>query len=144
MIIKKKDLNNKTIPKKIVGIYYFIDSNDKIIYIGKSNNIKKRIEQHLRNGKKRMLSKFDKLKILKLNTEIEALLYESQEIKRHKPLFNRRLRKEKNIYSILQKKNKELYPIYEISKPSNKSLSCSAYKSVYSLLLSLLPAQLLK
>ena len=51
-----------------------------------------------------MLSKFDKLKILKLNTEIEALLYESQEIKRHKPLFNRRLRKEKNIYSILQKK----------------------------------------
>ena len=55
-----------------MGIYYFIDSNDKIIYIGKSNNIKKRIEQHLRNGKKRMLSKFDKLKILKLNTEIEA------------------------------------------------------------------------
>lgn len=122
MIIKKTQLNNKIIPKNILGIYYFIDSNDKIIYIGKSNNIKKRIEQHLRNGKKRMLSKFDKLKILKLNTEIEALLYESQEIKRHKPLFNRRLRKEKNIYSILQKKNKDLYPIYEISKPSNKSL----------------------
>ena len=78
MIIKKKQLNKKTIPKNILGIYYFIDSNDKIIYIGKSNNIKKRIEQHLRNGKKRMLSIFDKLKILKLNTEIEALLYESQ------------------------------------------------------------------
>ena len=98
-----------------MGIYYFIDSNDKIIYIGKSNNIRKRIEQHLRNGKTRMLSKFNKLKILKLNTEIEALLYESQEIKRHKPIFNRRLRKEKNIYSILQKKIKKLYPIYVIS-----------------------------
>ena len=122
MIIKKKQLNNRSIPKNILGVYYFIDSNDKIIYIGKSVDIKKRIEQHIRNGRKRMISRFDKLKILKLNTEIEALLYESQEIKRHKPPFNRRLRKEKNIYSILQKKNKDLYPIYEINKPSTKSL----------------------
>ena len=80
MIIKKKQLNNKT-SQNILGIYYFIDSNDKIIYIGKSNNIRKRIEQHLRNGKTRMLSKFDKLK----NTETQYRnrnLYESQEIKR--------------------------------------------------------------
>ena len=81
MIIKKKQISNNSIPKNIIGVYYFISSDDKIIYIGKSIDIKKRIEQHIRSGRKRMISRFEKLKITKLNTELEALLFESQEIK---------------------------------------------------------------
>ena len=45
---------NKEIPDNILGIYYFIDSFNNIIYIGKSINIKKRLNQHLKTGKKKI------------------------------------------------------------------------------------------
>ena len=69
-----------------------------IIYIGKSINIKRRLNQHLKNGRKRLISSFVSLKIKKLNTELEALLLESQEIKRYKPIYNRQLRRYKDRY----------------------------------------------
>lgn len=122
MIIKKKQISNNSIPKNLIGVYYFISSDDKIIYIGKSIDIKKRIEQHMRNGRKRMILRFDKLKITKLSTELEALLFESQEIKKHKPIFNRRLRRQKNMFSLFHETNKYSYPIYSIGKVDDNSL----------------------
>ena len=38
-----------------VGIYYFHDENRKIIYIGKSNNLKNRVNQHLTGKSKKSL-----------------------------------------------------------------------------------------
>ncbi len=122
MIIKKKQFNSRSIPKNILGVYYFIDSNEEIIYIGKSIDIKKRIEQHIRNGRKKMISRFDKLKIVELKSEIEALLFESQEIKKYKPIFNRRLRRQKNMFSLFHEKNKYSYPIYSLRKLDENSL----------------------
>ena len=39
-----------------VGIYYFHNENGKIIYIGKSNNLKNRVNQHLTGKSKKSLN----------------------------------------------------------------------------------------
>ncbi len=80
----------------ITGVYYIHKSDGEIIYIGKSNNIKKRINQHFTNSN-------HKSKKIQLNaaavtyeatgSELVALLKESEEIKRNKPIYNRALRR---------------------------------------------------
>lgn len=79
-----------------VGIYYFHDQNGKIIYIGKSNNIKNRVNQHLTGKSKKSLNiqleAFD-ITFERTGSELIALLKENTEIKKHKPKFNRLLKK---------------------------------------------------
>lgn len=77
------------------GVYYIHNVHGDIIYIGKSNNIKSRINQHFTNTS----SKSKKIQLLasvvtyeETGSELVALLKESEEIKRIKPLFNRALR----------------------------------------------------
>ncbi len=122
MIFDKDQVLNKSIPDKIVGVYYFMDAQENILYIGKSINIKKRIDQHLKKGRKRMLASFEKLKVKKLYTELEALLLESQEIKRYTPRYNRQLRRSKNSFSIFKKTNKDSYPFYYVDETDSSSL----------------------
>ena len=138
MIFNKNQVLNKEIPDNILGIYYFIDSFNNIIYIGKSINIKKRLNQHLKTGKKRLIAAFAKLKIKKLDTELEALLYESQEIKKYKPIYNRQLRRYKKKFSIFKKINKDGYPIYYLdSSDSNSLLDFMSKKQAHNFLLSI-------
>ena len=79
-----------------VGIYYFHDQNGKIIYIGKSNNIKNRVNQHLTGKSKKSLNiqleAFD-ITFERTGSELIALLKENTEIKNHKPKFNKLLKK---------------------------------------------------
>ncbi|MBL4662668.1 MAG: GIY-YIG nuclease family protein, partial [Flavobacteriaceae bacterium] len=78
------------------GVYYMHNVEGKIIYIGKSKNIKKRLTQHFTgdNRKSRKLQ-LQVATVTHENTgsELIALLKESEEIKRIKPLFNRALKK---------------------------------------------------
>tara|TARA_Y100001978_G_scaffold168934_1_gene157589 strand:- start:273 stop:1067 length:795 start_codon:yes stop_codon:yes gene_type:complete len=136
MIFNKNQVLNKEVPDKILGIYYLKDNLNNIIYIGKSINIKKRLIQHLNNGRKRLISSFTYLTIRKLNTELEALLLESQEIKKHKPIYNRQLRRYKEKYSIFKKKNKDGYPIYYLGpKQSNSLIDFMSKKQAYNFLI---------
>lgn len=136
MRFNKNQVLNNEVPDKILGIYYFKDNLNNIIYIGKSINIKRRLNQHLKNGRKRLISSFVSLKIKKLNTELEALLLESQEIKRYKPIYNRQLRRYKDRYSIFKKINKDGYPIYYLETiNSNSLLDFMSKKQAYNFLL---------
>ena len=78
------------------GIYYLRNKEDKLIYIGKSKNIKKRLTQHFtgqdRKSKKLQLETVD-VQVERTGNELVALLKESEEIKIHKPLYNRSLRR---------------------------------------------------
>ena len=97
LILSKKIYDIKEIPKK-TGIYFFLDSNSIPIYIGKSLNLNKRIKQHLSSKSYKSIkltSRFDHLRYLETKSELLALLIESQEIKRNKPILNRKLRKKK-------------------------------------------------
>lgn len=80
------------------GIYYIHNKVGEIIYIGKSNNIRKRITQHFTNTN----SKSKKIQTLvasvtyeKTGSELVALLKESEEIKNNKPILNRALKQHK-------------------------------------------------
>jgi len=79
------------------GVYYLYDNLQNLIYIGKSINIKKRIAQHLRNGGGRkaleMRENIAEINYELTGSELVALLKESDEIKKHKPLYNRAQRR---------------------------------------------------
>ena len=80
------------IPNKI-GVYKFFNERDELIYIGKSIHIKKRIEQHLKNSKTvkaiEMRSAICRIEHELTGSELIALLFESEEIKKHQPVYNR-------------------------------------------------------
>ena len=59
--LSRTDVLNKNIPNDLLGVYYFLDAQDNIIYIGKSIDIKKRISQHLSKGRKRLINTFFKI-----------------------------------------------------------------------------------
>lgn len=81
------DVPNKT------GVYKFFNEQGELIYIGKSVHIKKRIEQHLKNTKTQKGQEM-RITIAAISheltgSELIALLKESEEIKMHKPVYNR-------------------------------------------------------
>lgn len=86
------------------GVYYFLDSNNTIIYIGKSNDIHQRVLSHLNNVKtKRAIEMRNKLADVtweETGSELIALLLESSEIKKHKPLYNRLQRRSSYNYGL--------------------------------------------
>ena len=80
----------------ITGVYYIHNANGDIIYIGKSNNIKKRINQHFTgtsHKSKKIQTQVHTVTYEATGSELVALLKESEEIKRVKPIFNRALRR---------------------------------------------------
>ncbi|QKX07445.1 GIY-YIG nuclease family protein [Aquimarina sp. TRL1] len=78
------------------GVYYMHDAEGKIIYIGKSRNIKKRLNQHFTSDNrksKRIQEEVTHVTFEITGSELLALLKENEEIKLHKPKFNRALRR---------------------------------------------------
>ena len=80
----------------ITGVYYIHKSDGEIIYIGKSKNIKRRINQHFtstNHKSKKIQQLVSAVTYEATGSELVALLKESEEIKRNKPVFNRALRR---------------------------------------------------
>lgn len=82
----------ETIPEE-PGIYYFYNEKGDLIYIGKSRNLNERIYTHLSNNtSNRSMEMRDMIADIDweiTGSELIALLRESAEIKKHKPVFNR-------------------------------------------------------
>ncbi len=78
------------------GVYYMHKENGDIIYIGKSKNIKKRINQHFTGTShkaKKIQLQVASVSYENTGNELAALLKESEEIKYNKPIHNRALRR---------------------------------------------------
>ncbi len=76
------------------GVYYFHNGKDKIVYVGKAINIKKRVSSHFTHNdpdrkRQHFLRNIHKVTYRECATELEALVLESTEIKRIWPLYNR-------------------------------------------------------
>ena len=83
-------LNN--IPQK-VGVYRYYDKNEKLLYIGKAKNLKKRVTAYFtknqESGKiKVLVSKIFDIQYVVVQTEMDALLLENNLIKKHQPKYN--------------------------------------------------------
>jgi DNA polymerase-3 subunit epsilon len=80
----------------VTGVYYIHKADGSIIYIGKSKNIKQRINQHFTSTNqksKKIQIQVTAVTYEETGSELVALLKESEEIKRLKPIFNRALRR---------------------------------------------------
>lgn len=80
----------------ITGVYYIHKADGEIIYIGKSKNIKRRINQHFtstNHKSKKIQQLVSTVTYEATGSELVALLKESEEIKLNKPIFNRALRR---------------------------------------------------
>jgi len=96
------------------GVYLMLGSDRSIIYIGKANSLKKRVTSYFRkkdhDPKTVILVKnIEDIEYIVTDTEIEALILESNLIKKHKPKFNVRLKDDKRYPYIAVTMNEE-YP----------------------------------
>lgn len=76
------------------GVYYFLDETGKVIYVGKSNNIRKRVLSHFSGAHKskrsmRMFERVCDINYELTGNELMALLLENEEIKQIQPTYNR-------------------------------------------------------
>ncbi|HSM64065.1 MAG TPA: exonuclease domain-containing protein [Gillisia sp.] len=80
----------------VTGVYYLHNKEGEIIYIGKSKNIRKRINQHFTNDNhkaKEVQKEVASVSFEATGNELIALLKENEEIKQNKPKYNKALKK---------------------------------------------------
>ncbi|NQU34331.1 MAG: excinuclease ABC subunit UvrC [Bacteroidetes bacterium] len=88
-----------TLPGK-PGVYQYFDKDNRIIYVGKAKNIKKRVGSYFtkshQSGKLKVLvSKICDIKFVVTETELDALLLENNLIKKYQPRYNIQLKDDK-------------------------------------------------
>ena len=97
------------------GVYLMKDANGRIIYVGKARDLKKRLASYFsktahKDLKARVLiEKIADLETIITSTEKEALILESNLIKRHRPRYNVILKDDKR-YPCLRLNIKSPYP----------------------------------
>ena len=76
------------------GVYMFSDADGRVVYVGKSRSIRKRVASHFssRSTLGRLADEIETIDFLVTGTEAEALIAEQQFIKRHRPILNVKLR----------------------------------------------------
>jgi excinuclease ABC subunit C len=90
----------KTIPAG-PGVYRMLDAKGEVLYVGKAKSLRRRVESYARavglsTRILRMVAQTAALEVISTHTEVEALLLESNLIKRHRPRFNILLRDDKS------------------------------------------------
>jgi DNA polymerase III subunit epsilon len=117
------------------GIYYFLNSNKEIIYIGKSTNMYSRAISHFNTDikkNKKMLYELMNVDFVTTGSELVALLLESEEIKKHKPKYNRMRKSEEFSHSIewfSDGDNIIKFRIVSAGESENALLSFNSYSS---------------
>ena len=122
----------ENIPNK-VGIYYIHNQNGDVVYIGKSKNIKKRINQHF-TGSTSKCKKIQREVVTvsheETGSELVALLKESEEIKKNKPIYNRAQRKTLFQYALYQEVNSNGYIELKILKADGRKKEITSFTSL--------------
>jgi excinuclease ABC subunit C len=95
----------KTLPAK-PGVYRMLDAQGEALYVGKARSLKSRVANYtqpngLSNRIRRMIAETASMEVVVTHTEIEALLLESNLIKRLMPRYNVLLRDDKSFPFIL-------------------------------------------
>ncbi|MBN1650765.1 MAG: excinuclease ABC subunit C [Bacteroidales bacterium] len=108
-IIDQLKLQIKSLPQS-PGVYQYFDVDNKIIYVGKAKNLKKRVASYFNkensaSGKLHVLvSKINRIEFMVVDTELDALLLENNLIKKYQPRYNILLKDDKTFPWICIKK----------------------------------------
>ena len=120
-----------TLPHRI-GVYYIHRADGTIIYIGKSKDIKKRVNQHF-TGTKRKAKNIQRevaaVTYEETGNELIALLKESEEIKKNQPKYNRAQRRFIFQYALYQKKNDDGYVSLQFGKIDKRRKAITSFAS---------------
>ncbi len=107
------------------GVYLMKNARDEILYIGKASVLADRVRTYFQKGSDHtpktslMLSQVADLETIVTRSELEALILESNLIKRHRPRFNVVLRDDKQ-YPYLRLPVKENFPRLTIVRKVQK------------------------
>ena len=88
------------------GVYRMLNAQEDVLYVGKARSLKKRVLNYTHVNKlpirlQRMVAETTRMEIVTTHTEVEALLLESNLIKKFRPRFNILLRDDKSFPFIL-------------------------------------------
>lgn len=126
------------IPEK-PGVYLFRDSHNRIIYVGKSRNLKERIKAYFAaEGDSRyqvnyLRDRINDFEFIVTGNEKEAIILENEFIKKYKPRFNIKLKDDKSYVYITISKNQEFPRIQVLRKPNaSESIIFGPYSSAKS------------
>jgi DNA polymerase-3 subunit epsilon len=122
----------KEVPEE-TGVYYLHDEQGSIIYIGKSNNMFERLLQHFRNSDTHkaieMRNRTVSVSFEQTGSELLALLLESDEIKKHKPIFNRAQRRSIFSYGLFEFTDENGYRNLQVGHQLNGQQAITSFTS---------------
>lgn len=119
------DVKKLNIPK-VPGCYLYLNGEGKIIYVGKAANLNSRVLSYWQKAtehtlaKELMLTKIRKIEWIETDSEIEALLLESNLIKKYRPDFNIVQRDDKR-YVYIKISTEEEWPRVFMTRQLDKS-----------------------
>lgn len=114
----------KLLPDK-PGVYLMKDAQGRIIYVGKAINLKNRVRSYFQSTRNHapkvrvMVEHIVELETILTSSELEALILESNLIKKHRPKYNIRLRDDKQ-YPYLRIDVQDVFPRVTIARQIKK------------------------
>ena len=132
------------------GVYLYYDEDDKILYIGKAKDLKKRVFSYFNKNDhsyriRRMVHLIKRIEFTIVNSEADALLLENSFIKEHQPRYNVNLKDDKT-YPYICIKNEPFPRVFftrKLIKDGSEYLgpytSVNNAKAVLSMLVSIFP-----
>ena len=108
------------------GVYIFRDEAGKILYIGKATNLRSRVASYfrgteIRNHIEAMMPKVADIKFIQTDSVLEALILESNLIKKHQPKYNIDLKDDKSFsYFVI---TREIFPRILILRKTDLDVS---------------------
>jgi len=122
----------ESLPSK-TGIYYIHNEKGDVIYIGKSKNIKKRVNQHFTgasNKSKKIQREVYAVTFEETGSELIALLKESEEIKINKPVYNRAQRRTIFQWALYPEKNEKGYIALKVQKADGRKKEITSFSTL--------------
>lgn len=110
------------------GVYIMHDEKDAIIYVGKAISLKNRVRQYFQKSrnlgikKEQMVEQIARFEYIITDSELEALVLESNLIKEHRPKYNTMLKDDKN-YPFIKVTVGEEFPRIMLARKMKKDKS---------------------
>ena len=119
------------------GIYQYFDSENKLLYIGKAKNLKKRVSQyfidtHQLSEKTRILvSQIFRISTIETESEFDAVLLESELIRKKQPKYNILSKDDKSPLYVLLTLHEELPHVMYVRKHDSDTLKISKRDAIF-------------